>query len=141
MTEIVQLTEADQKKSEQIHALIQQLDQAKSCSLAQLQAVVTSSTTELWVAREGAELIGMATLVFVTRLSGVTARVEDVVVDQDQRGKGLGRALIEKLIERAKARGAYSLSLTSRTVREVANKLYQKVGFEKKETNSYRMQL
>ena len=141
MTEIIRLTEADERMSQRIHALIQQLDEHKSCSLGQLQEVVKSPTAELWVAREGASIVGMATLTLATRISGLSARMDDVVVDASQRGKGVGKSLCEKIIERARARGARSLHLTSRPSREAANKLYQKLGFKLHETNSYQMKL
>ena len=141
MTEIVQLTEADKRTAEQIHALIQQLDEHKNCSLGHLQEVVKSPTAELWVAREDAGIVGMATLTLATRISGLSARMDDVVVDESQRGKGVGKSLCEKIIERARVRGARSLHLTSRPSREAANKLYQKLGFKLHETNSYQIQL
>lgn len=141
MADIVQLTKADTETSGQIHALIQQLDEHKNCSLEHLQGLIESPTSELWVAREGATIVGMATLALATRISGLSARMEDVVVDASQRGKGLGRSLCEKIIERARARGARSLHLTSRPSREAANKLYQKLGFRLHETNSYQMKL
>ena len=141
MTDIVQVTEADKKTSEQVHALIRQLDEHKSCSLGHLQGLVESPTAELWVAREGGKIVGMATLTLATRISGLSARMDDVVVDAGQRGKGVGKSLCEKIIERARARGARSLHLTSRPSREAANKLYQKLGFKLHETNSYQIQL
>ncbi|OGG66343.1 hypothetical protein A3D71_00175 [Candidatus Kaiserbacteria bacterium RIFCSPHIGHO2_02_FULL_55_20] len=141
MVDIVRLTEADTKTSEQIHTLIRQLDGQKSCTPEHLQKLVESPTAELWVAREGTEIVGMATLTLATRISGLSARMDDVVVDESQRGKGVGRSLCEKIIERARARGARSLHLTSRPSREAANKLYQKLGFKLHETNSYQMKL
>jgi len=141
MVDIVRLTEADTKTSRQVHALIQQLDEHKNCSLGHLQEVVKSPTAELWVAREDAGIVGMATLTLATRISGLSARMDDVVVDESQRGKGVGKSLCEKIIERARVRGARSLHLTSRPSRKAANKLYQKLGFKLHETNSYQMKL
>ncbi|MEK7480336.1 MAG: GNAT family N-acetyltransferase [Patescibacteria group bacterium] len=141
MVDIVQLKQADAETSEQIHALIQQLDEQKSCTPQHLQGLVESPTAELWVAREGGKIVGMATLTLATRISGLSARMDDVVVDASQRGKGVGKSLCEKIIERARTRGARSLHLTSRPSREAANKLYQKLGFRLHETNSYQIRL
>ena len=141
MVDIVQLKQADAETSEQIHALNQQLDEQKSCTPQHLQGLVESPTAELWVAREGGKIVGMATLTLATRISGLSARMDDVVVDASQRGKGVGKSLCEKIIERARTRGARSLHLTSRPSREAANKLYQKLGFRLHETNSYQIRL
>ena len=141
MANIVQLTEASERIADQIDALIKQLDQKKSCALPMLKAMVESPSTELWIAQEGDRIVGMATLTLSKRIQGELARLEDVVVDERQRGKGLGKLLCQKIIERAKERGADSIHLTSRPEREAANKLYQKLGFERKETNVYRLKL
>lgn len=141
MAEIERLTKADQKIADQMDALIKQLDAEKSCSLHTLQAVLDSPTVELWVAREGERIVGMVTLTISQRIGGKSARIEDVVVQEAYRGKGLGKLLCQNVIKRAKASGVYSLQLTSRRERKVANKLYQKLGFELRDTNSYRLQL
>ena len=141
MADIVQLTEASEKVAAQIDALIEQLDPKKGCDLPLLKALVESSSSELWVAKEENSIIGMATLTFSKRIGGECARLEDVVVDENQRGKGLGKLLCQRMIERAKERGAYSLQLTSRKERQVANKMYQSMGFELRDTNAYLMRL
>jgi len=141
MAEIVRLTRANQKISDQIDALIKQLDAKKSCSLALLQVLVASPAAELWVAQDEGSIVGMATLTLSRRIEGEAAWVEDVIIDESQRGKGLGKLLCQKMIERAMARGAYSLQLTSRREREIANKMYQKLGFELHDTNAYRLKL
>jgi ribosomal protein S18 acetylase RimI-like enzyme len=61
-----------------------------------------------------------------------------VVVDQSMRGKGIGEALTVKALEVAKAYGAKTVDLTSRPSREAANRLYQRVGFQLRQTNLYR---
>lgn len=97
--------------------------------------------SEVWVAKEGGEIIGIATLTLAARLSGVSARLEDVAVDESARGKGIGQSLCEKIIERAKEHGAHSISLTTRPERIAAHKLYEKLGFTRKETDVYRLVL
>jgi ribosomal protein S18 acetylase RimI-like enzyme len=68
----------------------------------------------------------------------VRAWIEDVVVDDAARGKGVGAALNERAIEVARGLGARTVDLTSRPSREAANRLYQRLGFEPRETNVYR---
>ena len=83
----------------------------------------------------------MAELAIVLKPEGIIAQIEDVVVDEAQRGKGIGQALSKKLLERARARGARIVQLSSHPAREAGNKLYQKLGFEKWDTNFYKMKL
>ena len=53
-------------------------------------------------------------------------------------GKGVGKELMNHALNVAKELGAKSADLTSRPSREAANKLYQAIGFERRETNVYR---
>ena len=64
--------------------------------------------------------------------------VRDVVVDGDARGKGVGAALNRFALEVAESLGARSVDLTSRPTREVANRLYKRLGFVQRDTNVYR---
>ena len=63
------------------------------------------------------------------------------MVDEVARGQGVAEALNRVAIERARAAGAVSIDLTSRPSREAANRLYQRIGFEPRETNVYRFDL
>ena len=141
MADIQRLQTADERICEDINALLAQLGKGKTCTLSHLKKVVEHPTSELWVAAENSNTIGMATLAFIVKPGGITAQLEDVVVDEAARGKGLGRQLCEKAIERAKANGAHSIHLTSRPARVAANKLYQKLGFKLHETNVYHLSL
>jgi ribosomal protein S18 acetylase RimI-like enzyme len=60
------------------------------------------------------------------------------VVDETARGKGVGAALNTEAISLAHEMGAKSIDLTSRPSREAANRLYQRLGFEQRDTNVYR---
>ncbi len=137
--EIVQLTSVDEKACAEINALLKQLGD-KQTSIALLKALVATTASELWVSKEDGVIVGMATIALIVKTTGITAAIEGVVVDEAQRGKGIGKQLCEKLIERARALGAGSIHLTSRPARVAANALYKKMGFELKETNVYRMQ-
>jgi ribosomal protein S18 acetylase RimI-like enzyme len=68
----------------------------------------------------------------------VRAWIEDVVVDGAARGHGVGEALNRAAIAEADARGARTLDLTSRPSREAANRLYQRLGFQARESTVYR---
>lgn len=144
MTELVQLKTADERILRDINALLRELSlspEKRECSLNLLRAIVGSGESELWTVRRNGATLGMATLALVVKPGGITARVEDVVVLERARGMGLGRMLVEKLIERARARGATMAQLNSRPSREAANALYKKLGFKLHETNCYCMNL
>jgi len=106
----------------------------------ELRPIVESSTDTLFVARAeaGGQIVGTLTLVTYRIPTGVHAVIEDVVVDSSTRGAGIGAALVRAGIAEAEERGARNVDLTSRPSREAANRLYVRMGFEKRETNIYR---
>ena len=67
--------------------------------------------------------------------------IEDVVVDKNHRGLGLGKRLLRFVHERAKELGVGSLILTSAPRRVEANGLYRSLGYELRDTNAYRLNL
>lgn len=140
--EIVRLREATAHALSSVNALLRELSpNSTPLSADSFAATLASDELEVWVAKENEDIIGMATLVMLRELSGISGEVDDVVVLPSAQGKGIGRALMERIIERAKERGMQELDLTSRPSRVAANALYQKLGFEKRETNVYRMKL
>ena len=102
-------------------------------------ALVSSDAVSLLTARAdaSARIVGMLTLIVYRVPTGVRARIEDVVVDESARGRGVAVELVRRALEIARAKGADGVALTSNPRREAANKLYQKVGFKKWETNVY----
>jgi len=82
----------------------------------------------------------MMTLVVFRIPTGVRAWIEDVVVDEAARGRGVGEALNRVAIQRAHDAGARTVDLTSRPSREAANRLYSRLGFEQRDTNVYRLE-
>ena len=86
-------------------------------------------------------IVGMLTLVVFRIPTGVRAWIEDVVVDSAVGRRGVGEALTRAALDLAGTCGALTVDLTSRPSREAANRLYQKVGFEPRETNVYRYRL
>jgi ribosomal protein S18 acetylase RimI-like enzyme len=94
----------------------------------------------LFIARSEGVIVGMLTLVTFPLPSGLRARIEDVVVDQDARGHGVGTALTMAALDLAQEQGARSIDLTSRASRVAANRLYQQLGFRLRDSNVYRFQ-
>ena len=72
---------------------------------------------------------------------GKVARVEDVVVHIDHRGKGLGKSLMKELVQIARGKGVKHIDLTSNPSRVPARKLYESLGFKLRDTGAFRMKL
>ena len=105
---------------------------------AELEAIVAASDSALFVARVDGRVVGSLTLALYRIPTGLKAWIEDVVVDDAARGHGIGEALNRAALAEAARRGAKDVSLTSRPSREAANRLYQRLGFEPRQTNLYR---
>ncbi len=106
----------------------------------QLERIVADPGNILFLARDGSRVVGMLTLVVFRIPTAVRAWIEDVVVDEGSRGTGVAAELVQAALDRADAEGARTVDLTSRPDREVANRLYVRLGFERRETNVYRYQ-
>ena len=109
--------------------------------LDRLKAMVADPAVTLLVARDGSEIVGTAAVVVYVTPIWVKARIEDVVVDQAARGRGVGEALVKGCIEVARNRGAGIVELQSARSREEANRLYPRLGFELRDSNVYRLKL
>ena len=142
MVRVEECTEVDEELIGALGSLIPQLSSSSPPpTRSELDEIVTSPATHLLVARddtaEGA-ILGSMTLVVFRIPTGVRAWIEDVVVDSEARGRGVGEALNRAALELAARRGAKTVDLTSRPSREAANRLYQRIGFVQRETNVYR---
>jgi len=121
------------------HRLIPQLSSSSApISAQELEEIIESDTTVLFAARSEKEIVGLLTLAIFRIPTGVRAWIEDVVVDNQARGKGVGDALNRAALAEAERRGAKTVDLTSRPSREAANRLYQRLGFKQRDTNVYR---
>jgi len=106
-----------------------------------IREIVEAPASTLLVAREGRDngrIVGLLTLVVFRIPTGVRAWIEDVVVDESVRGRGVGEALSQEAVRRALELGARTVELTSRPSREAANRLYQRLGFVRRDSNVYR---
>ena len=137
------LTPCQQTKSGLLKAFIKLIPQlSTSCILPNqkdLEDIVSSGNTMLFIAEENNNILGTLTLVFNKIPTGNKVWIEDVVVDNAARGKGVGEKLTQFAIEFTANKGIKSINLTSSPDRIAANKLYQKLGFIKRETNVYRL--
>jgi GNAT superfamily N-acetyltransferase len=110
-------------------------------TVERLQAIMADPAVTLLVARDGQEIIGTTTLIVYTTPFWIKARLDEVVVDESARGKGVGTALVKASLEIAREKGVEVVELQSGVQREAANKLYPSLGFKLRETNVYRIVL
>ena len=106
-----------------------------------LEEMVTAPGTSLFVAREpdgSRRIVGTLSLVVYRVPTGRHALIEDVVVDEQARGSGAGALLVAAALRHAVDLGAGHVDLTSRPSREAANRLYERAGMQRRETNAYR---
>jgi ribosomal protein S18 acetylase RimI-like enzyme len=145
MIEVVEVEAATEVTVDLVAAfarLVPQLSPSASPPGAdQLAEMIAHPGTTVLVARIDGVVVGVLTLVVFRIPTGVRAWIEDVVVDEGARGKGVGEALSRAALDRAAAQGARTVELTSRPSREAANRLYQRLGFRPRETNVYRIEL
>lgn len=120
--------------------LIPQLSSSSTpMDIEEIEDLLSQQSIELLLYRgEDGDIQGMLTLVIFTIPTGTRAWIEDVVVDDAARGHGAGLQLVNAALELAHNLGVKTVDLTSRPSREAANRLYQRAGFEKRDTNVYR---
>ncbi len=138
----VRIERAERVDDELVDAFERLIPQLSSSSPApsaeQLRELVSSPDTVLFLARVDGRILGSLTLAFYRIPTGLKAWIEDVVVDGEARGHGVGAELNLAAIVEARARGAKDVNLTSRPSRGAANRLYERIGFHARDTNVYR---
>ncbi|WFR85510.1 GNAT family N-acetyltransferase [Arthrobacter sp. Y-9] len=122
----------------QVEMLLSQLSTSATFDPGRVQSMLDASGVDLFVARDGGRIVGMATLVTFPLVTGWRGIVEDVVVSHQARGRGIARLLLSEITAESSRRRLRTLDLTSRPTRESALKLYASVGFERRETNVLR---
>lgn len=148
-TLVVEATTAREKDREGINRLLEQLSPRKRISEEDYQRLVENPQTHLgllYVLHDASgnfspTLCGMLTLCTTQSPTGRKAWVEDVVIDEKYRGKGLSHRLLSWAKGKGKSTNQQQLVLTSRPERIAANRLYQNENFELRQTNVYRFSL
>ncbi|MFF4773335.1 GNAT family N-acetyltransferase [Microtetraspora fusca] len=140
--EIELVQEATNEVVAAFERLVPQLStSAKPLDRDSVARLVTFEANTVLVARIEGEIVGTLTLVAFPLPSGLRARIEDVVVDESARGQGVAAALTDKALELARKAGARTVDLTSRPSRQAANRLYERAGFQRRESLVYRFAL
>jgi len=141
----VQVLAADTATPELVEAFARLLPQlstsAPAPSLDSLARIIAAPSNTVLIARDpnvGGRIVGTLTLVIFPIPTALRAWIEDVVVDNVARGRGVGEALTNSAVNIAKQRGAKTIDLTSGRSREAAHRLYEKAGFHVRDTSVYR---
>ena len=133
------LSEVTDEVVEAFRRLLPQLSaSAEPLDAASVRAIVGTPANSQLVARSDGRITGALTLVMFPIPTGQRAWIEDVVVDEAARGQGIGEALTLKALQLARQAGARTVDLTSRPSREAAGRLYQRLGFQQRESRLYR---
>lgn len=110
--------------------------------LVDTAALLADNAVTCMVIEENEELLGFGALItHQVPTKGEVGRIEDVVIAENQQGKGLGKLLVLELIKVAKEKKIKQLNLTSNPMRVAAHKLYESVGFVKGSTDTFSMVL
>lgn len=140
--EVAIATRVDDELVAAFGRLIPQLSRSASVPTPDLiREVVEAQASTVLIARDlrdNGRIVGMLTLIVFRIPTGVRAWIEDVVVDETMRGRGVGAGLSQEAVRRAVELGARTVELTSRPSREAANRLYQRLGFALRDSNVYR---
>lgn len=144
--DIVELKSFSNKYVTELDALMHELAPGASATEERVRKVIEDPNMHLYVVRNGSEcsesrMVACSTLCVCHTPEMVIGFVEAVVVTAACRGQHLGRKLMERLITDAKSFGVQTIHLTSNPKRIAANGLYQALGFEKKETNCYTLNI
>ena len=94
------------------------------------ESIFSSDEVDGIVALEKGNVIGYASIHYIKKITRKSGIIEDVVVKENQRGKGIGKLLVNNLIEKAKKNNCDKIILSSS---EKNLKFYQKLGFQKNE--------
>ena len=140
MIHITEIVEVDDAVVKAFERLVPQLSKTSPPPDADALADIAGNPNSLLVVAKDSDtatIVGSLTLAFYRIPTGLQARIEDVIVDSESRGKGIGALLTETALEKARAAGAKAVGLTSRPAREAANRLYTSLGFERRDTNVY----
>lgn len=114
---------------------------AAPLTLQRLNELLRTPSVHVLAARADGDLAGMLTLIIAPIPTGFHGYIEDVVVDEAFRGKGIAEQLVRAALDAARAAGADKVDLTSNPSREAANRLYARIGFQRRATNVYRFRL
>lgn len=122
-----------------LNALMHELSATSFCNEELLNNALNDANVHVYVIRDEGHIVATGTLCIKHTLEFSIANIESVVVRSQYRGRGYGKELMAVMIDSAKKKNVHHVQLTSNPTRVAANRLYQELGFERYETNCYKM--
>lgn len=150
MVKIKIIKKAEEKELARINKLISQISLTKIPPKAMTMAAFREMLNQKYLSFIAAlgkidgnqeKILGVLSVYFVRIPTGLTAWLEDLVVDAPYRKWGVGRLLMEAGIKLAYQKKSRHLNLRTNPQRAEANKLYQALGFKRMESNFYRINM
>lgn len=139
---ITRITEATDDVMTALGRLLPQL--SEDCNMPSkidIEDIIFHPSSYLFAAQEENNIVGVLTLIVYKIPTGKKAWIEDVVVDKEHHGKGIGKQLVLFAINYARQLGLSQVDLTSSHKRIAANEMYKSLGFEQRTSNLYRINL
>lgn len=108
-----------------------------------LNEMLQNPQSFLFIARhkQNEKIVGMIMMLIYRIPYTKKAYVDDLVVDESFRNMGIATKLLEHAVSVAKEHNVAYIMLTAHIQRAAGNHLYQKLGFQKRESNVYRLEL
>jgi len=122
-----------------LDALMHELSTTSFCNEDLLNNALSDANVHVYVIKDEGHIVATGTLCIKHTLEFTIADIESVVVSSKCRGRGYGKELMTAMVEAAKKMNVHHIQLTSNPARVAANRLYQELGFERYETNCYKM--
>lgn len=97
----------------------------------------------VFCAAHSSAIVAMVSILFTvsTAEGGRAAWLEDMIVDPDWRGQGVGQQLLGHAISEAKAAGCLRIALLTDQTNEAAMRFYRRAGFEQSQMAPFRLGL
>ena len=124
-----------------LDALMHELSATSFCNEEILNNALNDANVHAYVIRDEGHIVATGTLCIKHTLEFTIADIESVVVSSKCRGRGYGKELMMAMVEAAKKMNVHHIHLTSNPARVAANQLYQELGFERYDTNCYKLLL
>ncbi len=141
MIEIQELKIVSEGALRGINALLEELrKESTPGSIKELEDIINNPNATVVVAQDADKIAGVGMLFVVQKLGRRMGFIEDVVVSQAYRGKGLGTDIMQNLIEIGRSKKLRTIDLTSNPEKGAGN-FYEKLGFGARDTSVYRMNL
>lgn len=96
-----------------------------------LRKIADSDAYQVLLAEDEGQVVGLLSLSFRHTLfhSAPTALIDELVVEQDHRRRGVGQKLMGEAIERCRAAGCCEVEVSTERSNEAAQKFYRQHGF------------